>query len=89
MIIGGVIQASTFGAGQLIAGRIISGIGNGTNDPEIACTPGSMLTTFGRAKYVDRASVCFRDFEKHSARKVPRHSDVYCYCMNNSAFGAS
>lgn len=29
MIIGGVIQASTYGAGQLIAGRIISGIGNG------------------------------------------------------------
>ena len=29
MIIGGVIQASTYGPGQLIAGRIISGIGNG------------------------------------------------------------
>lgn len=29
MIIGGVIQASTYSAGQLIAGRIVSGIGNG------------------------------------------------------------
>lgn len=29
MIIGGVVQASTYGAGQFIAGRIISGIGNG------------------------------------------------------------
>ncbi|OJJ79126.1 sugar porter family MFS transporter [Aspergillus glaucus CBS 516.65] len=31
MTIGGAIQASTYGAGQLIAGRIISGIGNGMN----------------------------------------------------------
>ncbi|KAF9886167.1 hypothetical protein FE257_011992 [Aspergillus nanangensis] len=31
MIIGGAIQASTYGSGQLIAGRIISGIGNGMN----------------------------------------------------------
>lgn len=29
MVIGGTIQASTYGPGQLIAGRIISGIGNG------------------------------------------------------------
>lgn len=29
MTIGGAIQASTYGAGQLIAGRIVSGIGNG------------------------------------------------------------
>lgn len=29
MVIGGAIQASTYSAGQLIAGRIISGIGNG------------------------------------------------------------
>lgn len=34
MIVGGIIQASTFGAGQLIAGRIISGIGNGIGAPE-------------------------------------------------------
>ncbi|KAL4897839.1 general substrate transporter [Aspergillus ambiguus] len=31
MIIGGIIQASTYGSGQLIAGRIISGVGNGMN----------------------------------------------------------
>jgi len=29
MVIGGTIQASTYGPGQLIAGRIISGVGNG------------------------------------------------------------
>lgn len=29
MIVGAIIQAATFGAGQLIAGRLISGIGNG------------------------------------------------------------
>lgn len=29
MIIGAIIQASTFGAPQLIAGRLISGVGNG------------------------------------------------------------
>jgi MFS family permease len=29
MIVGGIIQASSFGAPQLIAGRIVSGIGNG------------------------------------------------------------
>lgn len=58
MIIGGVIQASTFGAGQLIAGRIISGIGNGMNDSVIAWTPGEILTMVDRAKHVDRASIC-------------------------------
>ena len=31
MVIGAVIQASCFGAGQLIAGRLISGVGNGTS----------------------------------------------------------
>ncbi|KAJ5518216.1 General substrate transporter [Penicillium expansum] len=31
MVIGGAVQASTYSAGQLIAGRIISGIGNGIN----------------------------------------------------------
>jgi MFS family permease len=29
MVVGAIIQASTFGAGQLIAGRLISGVGNG------------------------------------------------------------
>lgn len=29
MIIGGAIQASTYGSGQFIAGRLISGVGNG------------------------------------------------------------
>lgn len=33
MIVGGVIQASTYTAGQLIAGRIVSGIGNGIEFP--------------------------------------------------------
>ena len=33
MIVGGVIQASSFGAPQLIAGRIVSGIGNGEIRP--------------------------------------------------------
>jgi MFS family permease len=32
MIVGGAIQASTRGAGQLIAGRLISGVGNGKTD---------------------------------------------------------
>ncbi|KAL2826260.1 general substrate transporter [Aspergillus cavernicola] len=31
MIVGGIIQASSYGSGQLIAGRIVSGIGNGLN----------------------------------------------------------
>ncbi|OJJ30822.1 hypothetical protein ASPWEDRAFT_120051 [Aspergillus wentii DTO 134E9] len=31
MVIGGSIQVSTYGAGQLIAGRVISGVGNGMN----------------------------------------------------------
>ncbi|CRL29841.1 Sugar/inositol transporter [Penicillium camemberti] len=31
MVLGGAVQASTYSAGQLIAGRIISGIGNGIN----------------------------------------------------------
>jgi len=35
MIVGACIQASTHGAGQLIAGRIISGIGNGMNTSTI------------------------------------------------------
>ena len=35
MIVGAAIQASTHGAGQLIAGRIISGIGNGMNTSTI------------------------------------------------------
>lgn len=29
MVIGAIVQASTYGAGQLIAGRLISGVGNG------------------------------------------------------------
>jgi len=29
MIVGAIIQASTYSAGQLIAGRLISGVGNG------------------------------------------------------------
>lgn len=35
MIVGAAIQASTHGAGQLIAGRLISGIGNGMNTSTI------------------------------------------------------
>ena len=33
MVVGAVIQASTYGAGQLITGRLISGVGNGTSAP--------------------------------------------------------
>ena len=29
MVVGAAIQAATYGAGQLIAGRLISGLGNG------------------------------------------------------------
>lgn len=36
MVIGGAVQASTYSAGQLIAGRIISGVGNGTVDFEVS-----------------------------------------------------
>ncbi|RDW76938.1 hypothetical protein BP6252_04991 [Coleophoma cylindrospora] len=35
MVVGAVIQASTYGAGQLIAGRLISGVGNGMNTSTI------------------------------------------------------
>lgn len=31
MVIGAIIQASTYGAAQLIVGRLISGLGNGEN----------------------------------------------------------
>ncbi|KAJ9497336.1 hypothetical protein H2202_007140 [Exophiala xenobiotica] len=35
MIVGAVIQTTTYGAGQLIAGRLISGLGNGLNTSTI------------------------------------------------------
>ncbi|OQV10533.1 hypothetical protein CLAIMM_14518 isoform 1 [Cladophialophora immunda] len=35
MIVGAVIQTATYGAGQLIAGRLISGLGNGLNTSTI------------------------------------------------------
>ncbi|KIW38969.1 hypothetical protein, variant [Exophiala oligosperma] len=35
MIVGAVIQAATYGSGQLIAGRLISGLGNGLNTATI------------------------------------------------------
>jgi MFS family permease len=31
MIVGGIIQSATYGAAQLIAGRLISGVGNGVS----------------------------------------------------------
>jgi MFS family permease len=35
MVVGAIIQAATYGAGQLIAGRLISGLGNGMNTSTI------------------------------------------------------
>ncbi|KAJ9609535.1 hypothetical protein H2200_005862 [Cladophialophora chaetospira] len=35
MIVGAIIQTATYGAGQLIAGRLISGLGNGLNTSTI------------------------------------------------------
>ncbi|OJJ55387.1 hypothetical protein ASPSYDRAFT_183410 [Aspergillus sydowii CBS 593.65] len=61
MIIGGVIQASTFGAGQLIAGRIISGIGNGLNTSTVPVyvSETSKSTVRGRSLAIQMSIVIF------------------------------
>lgn len=33
MVVGGTIQAATYGSTQLIVGRLVSGVGNGTKNP--------------------------------------------------------
>jgi len=37
MVVGGIVQTATYGAPQLIVGRIISGIGNGKSDTWAIC----------------------------------------------------
>ncbi|KAJ6092308.1 hypothetical protein N7467_004277 [Penicillium canescens] len=55
MVIGGAIQASTFSAGQLIAGRIISGIGN----VPVYVSETSQMAVRGRSLAIQMSIVIF------------------------------
>ncbi|KAJ5683440.1 General substrate transporter [Penicillium macrosclerotiorum] len=61
MIIGGSIQASAYGAGQLIAGRIISGIGNGMNTSTVPVyvSEASRNSVRGRSLAIQMSIVIF------------------------------
>ncbi|KAL4876843.1 general substrate transporter [Aspergillus karnatakaensis] len=61
MIVGGVVQASSYGSGQLIAGRIISGIGNGMNTSTVPVyiSETSRSTVRGRSLAIQMSIVIF------------------------------
>ncbi|KAL3457223.1 general substrate transporter [Aspergillus heterothallicus] len=61
MIVGGIIQASSFGAPQLIAGRIVSGIGNGMNTSTVPVyvSETSRSTVRGRSLAIQMSIVIF------------------------------
>lgn len=76
MIIGGSLQASTYGAGQLIAGRVISGIGNGM-PPNISFV---YPYSSGRHEHVHGAGLRFGDFSEFRSWALLSHPDVHRHC---------
>lgn len=56
MVVGAILQASTYGAIQLIVGRIISGIGNGTIRIPLHAVLGTFLISF-RDQYLYHPSI--------------------------------
>lgn len=69
MIVGGVIQSATYGAAQLIVGRIISGVGNGKSRAVKSFYPGK-LTLLGMNTSIVPVYVSECSHAKHRGRAV-------------------
>jgi len=53
MIIGGILQAASFGRIQLIIGRVVTGVGNGMNTTAIPMWQAEMLPPHSRGGYLN------------------------------------
>lgn len=82
MIIGGIVQASTYGSAQLIAGRIISGIGNGMSTPNLCDVHARNKLTVpsSRYEYIYGTGLYVRDISQYGSGKDSGHSDVHGDC---------
>lgn len=78
MVVGGTIQASCFGAPQMIVGRIVSGIGNGTGFPHLDLVWKVDRTL--RNEHSHRSGLRLRVLSRPVTRPVNRHATQCGHC---------
>lgn len=78
MVFGAILQASTHGAVQLIVGRLISGVGNGTFRI-LRCTVDKVYLTRPRNQHVYYSDLRFGNCKKHQTRKNDCDTALYCH----------
>lgn len=79
MVVGAILQASTYGAVQLIVGRIISGVGNGTVRILLRAVVGTFLISF-RDQHLYHPNLCFRDGKEQPTRKNDSNTALSSHC---------
>lgn len=79
MVVGAILQASTYGAVQLIVGRIISGVGNGTVRILLRAVVGNFLISF-RDQHLHHPNLCFRDGKEQPKRKNDSNTALSSHC---------